>query len=205
MQRYAADKTQHMSTLPTVCLVILAGGQSSRMGTDKAVIEFEGQRLVDILIGRFAAKADRILLSAREDYGTGLANISDHPDAPGGPVGGIFSVAERLRDMRVGGFVTVPVDAPNAPVDLIERLSASGACAVARDEQRVHPTFAYWRCDVVNTIRSTHQPGERAPSLQWLARQCDAVAVQWPNPELFMNINRPEDLIAAARAKKAGA
>ncbi|WP_156472101.1 molybdenum cofactor guanylyltransferase [Sphingorhabdus sp. M41] len=192
---------------PSSCLVILAGGQSIRMGSDKAVISFDGQRLVDILIGRYAGKADRILLSAREDYGTGLAIIRDDPDAPAGPVGGIFSVAAALQAMlpAIEGFVTVPVDAPFAPVDLIERLSASGSCTVARDPQRVHPTFAYWRCDIVNAVRAAYQPGERAPSLQWLARQCDAKSVTWPDDQPFLNINRPEDLAAAADAKKAGA
>ncbi|MEH6662317.1 MAG: molybdenum cofactor guanylyltransferase [Parasphingorhabdus sp.] len=196
-----------MITSPPSCLVILAGGQSTRMGSDKAVISFEGQRLIDRLVGRYAGMADRILLSGRQDYGTGLSITNDDPDAPDGPVGGIFSVAAGLREMRpaIKGFVTVPVDAPYAPVDLIERLSASGNCAVARDQQRVHPTFAYWRCDIVNAVRATCQLGERAPSLQWLARETNAISVTWPNPKPFININRPEDLLAARDIKKAGA
>jgi len=193
-----------MSPLPTTCLVILAGGQSTRMGTDKTVIVFEGERLIDRSIDRFSAKAERIFLSGRDDHGTGLAIIADDPDAPGGPVGGIYSVAARLQAMGIAGFVTVPVDAPFAPADLIERLSASGGCAVAEDCQRMHPTFAYWRCAVVNAVRDTHDHAERAPSLQWLARQCGADTVTWPDASLFMNINRPEDLAAAATIKKAG-
>ncbi|WP_373489768.1 molybdenum cofactor guanylyltransferase [Parasphingorhabdus sp.] len=190
---------------PAACLVILAGGQSSRMGTDKAVCRIDGERLVDILITRFVGKAERLWLSAREDYDTGLEIIADAPDAPGGPVGGIFTVATRLQEMGICGFVTVPVDAPHAPADLIQRLAASGKCAVAGDEQRIHPTFAYWRCDVVGAVRSVYQPGERAPSLRWLAERCGAEAVRWGDPALFMNINRPDDMITAATAKKAGA
>jgi len=196
-----------MITSPPSCLVILAGGQSTRMGSDKAVISFEGQRLINRLVDRYAGTAERILLSAREDYGTGLSIINDDPDAPDGPVGGIFSVAAGLLEMQpaIEGFVTVPVDAPHAPVDLIQRLSASGSCAVARDQHRVHPTFAYWRCAIVNAVRAAHHPGERAPSLQWLARECSATSVAWPDDRPFININRPEDLIAAGGIKKAGA
>lgn len=192
---------------PPSCLVILAGGQSTRMGSDKAVISFEGQRLIDRLIGRYAGKAEPILLSARQDYGTGLAIISDDPDAPAGPVGAIFSVAAGLQEKQPGidGFVTVPVDAPHAPVDLIERLSASGSCAVAQDQQHIHPTFAYWRCDIVNRVRATYEPGERAPSLQWLAQKCSSKSVTWLYDRPFTNINRPEDLIIATDIKKAGA
>lgn len=196
-----------MTRSPAPCLVILAGGQSSRMGTDKAAILLDGERLIDILIARFAGRAERILLSARQDYGTGLAIISDDPGAPGGPVGGILSVAAGLQALapEVEGFVTVPVDAPFAPADLIERLAASGGCAVAQDRQRLHPTFAYWRCDVVNAVRDTLKPEERAPSLQWLARQCNAISVTWTEDRAFLNINRPDDLLAAASTKKAGA
>ena len=47
-----------MSANPTACLVILAGGQSTRMGADKAVIRLDGERLIDILIRRMAGKSD---------------------------------------------------------------------------------------------------------------------------------------------------
>ncbi len=195
-----------MTDNPSTCLVILAGGQSTRMGSDKAALPFQGQRLIDRVFSRFSAATGNILLSAREDYGTGPNIIVDEPDAPGGPVGAIFSIAAALPHLRpaITGFVTVPVDAPFAPVDLIERLGASGNCTVAQDPQRIHPTFAHWRCDIVNSVRATHDPGERAPSLQWLARQCSAGVETWPDETLFLNINRPEDLLAAERHKKAG-
>jgi|TARA_R100001244_G_scaffold71741_2_gene58049 molybdopterin-guanine dinucleotide biosynthesis protein A len=193
-----------MTDRPATSLVILAGGQSARMGTDKAVIQLDGERLIDILIDRFTGKADRMLLSARHDYGTGLAVIPDDPQSPGGPVGGIYSVAGRLQAMGVEDFVTVPVDAPFAPADLIERLSVTDGCAVAEDPERMHPTFAYWHCAVVNAVRGTHDHGERAPSLQWLVRQCSADTVTWPDERLFLNINRPDDLAAATTIKKAG-
>ena len=193
-----------MNTPATASLAILAGGQSTRMGTDKAVIRLDGERLIDIVIRRFADKAERIMLSARNDYGTGLPIIPDDPQAPGGPVGAVFSLTNRLQAMGIDGVVTVPVDAPFAPADLIERLAASGCCTIAEDGRRMHPTFAYWRCAVVNAVRGTHDHEERAPSLQWLARQCGAETVTWPEERLFMNINRPDDLAAAAAIKKAG-
>ncbi|WP_417613975.1 molybdenum cofactor guanylyltransferase [Parasphingorhabdus sp.] len=196
-----------MTSSAGACLVILAGGESRRMGTDKAVIEFHGERLIDILIRRFSTKAEHIFLSAKQEYGTGLPIIPDDPDAPGGPVGAIFTVSAKLLEMRtdVAGFVTVPVDAPFAPEDLIQRLSADGRCAVAQDPERMHPTFAYWRCDVVNAVRATHDHGDRSPSLQWLVRQCASESVTWTDPARFINVNRPEDLAAAMAIKKAGA
>ena len=196
-----------MNTNPLACLVILAGGQSSRMGTDKAVITLGGERLIDILINRFANKADRLFLSASTSYGTGLDIISDDPAFPDGPVGGIFSVAVALRKLQpaISGFVTIPVDAPHAPTDLIRRLMASGSCAVAQDQLRIQPAFAYWHCDVVDSIRANYGQADKTPSLRWLAAKADAVAVTWPDDRLFLNINRPQDLIDAEHGKTAGA
>lgn len=196
-----------MSKNAPTCLVILAGGQSTRMGTDKAVIKFGGQRLIDILIDRFASKSDQIFLSAPQDYGTGLDFICDAPGFPGGPVGGIFSVAAILQKTHpdIAGFVTVPVDAPRTPADLVARLSRNGACTVARDHQRVHPTFAHWRCDMVDHIRLAYDHSGKAPSLHWLAERCGAKSVTWRRENLFMNINRPRDLIEAEHHKTADA
>ena len=191
----------------STCLVILAGGQSRRMGSDKATIRLGEYRLIDILIDRFTDQVQQLFLSASQDYDTGLTTIPDEPAFPDGPVGGIFSVAAALQKTRpaMSGFVTVPVDAPYAPVDLIDRLSASGACAVARDQHRIHPTFAYWRCDVVDSIRTNHDHGDKAPSLRWLAENALATAIVWSDDRLFLNINRPQDLIDAEQAKTAGA
>ena len=189
-------------------LVILAGGRSRRMGQDKAVVRLNGTRLVDLMIQKYLGSTGQIIISSPQDYGTGCSVVPDDPDGPPGPVGAIFSVARHVRDNFPDrpGFVTAPVDAPFAPDDLITRLTQHGRCAVASDGSRMHPTFGYWQSDVVNSVCGTHDLGEGAPSLHWLARQCDAQLVEWPEGPYFVNVNTPQDLIdAEARMKKAGA
>lgn len=195
-----------MNDNPPVCLVILAGGQSLRMGQDKATIRLDGARLIDRAIARYQSSADRIWLSAASDFGTGIDIISDDPDMPGGPVGAIFTIAAHLPILcpEAVGFVTIPVDAPFAPDDLIPRLSAVPGCSVAQSPRQLHPVFGYWRCDIIRDVSETyrnnkqteslHQP---APSLQWLVRQCNSQLVSWPDEQAFMNINTPEDLALA--------
>lgn len=195
-----------MNDNPPSCLVILAGGQSRRMGRDKATIRLDGERLIDRAISRFGPQVDRIWLSASSEFGTGITIISDDADMPGGPVGAIFTIAAHLPILcpEAEGFVTVPVDTPFAPDDIIARLSAVPGCSIARGPQHLHPVFGYWRCDIVNSVRGTLEDSERpetahksAPSLQWLARQCDAQPIHWPEERMFMNINTPADLANA--------
>ena len=154
--------------------------------------------MIDSAIQRFADQVDKILISASSDFETGLHHIPDVPDVPEGPVGAILSVTRKLKDIvpSADGFYTVPVDAPSPPHDLVDRLGANNGCAVARTKNQRHPTFAYWSCAVVSALEAPDIDEARAPSLQWLARQCQAVEVMWPDESNFMNINTPADLAA---------
>ncbi|MEO9467604.1 molybdenum cofactor guanylyltransferase [Parasphingorhabdus sp.] len=187
------------------CLVILAGGESRRMGRQKATITLGGERLIDRVIERYREKVETILISGPHDFDTGLDHIADDEQAPRGPAGAIFSIASQISASRPActGFVTVPVDAPFSPTDLIEKLSKNDGCAVAEGPNRLHPTFAYWNCDIVNAVQSTHDLSGDPPSLHWMTRQCGAQVVSWPQEAGFMNINTPEDLAdAEAMIKK---
>ncbi|MEH6757530.1 MAG: molybdenum cofactor guanylyltransferase [Parasphingorhabdus sp.] len=188
-----------MNNNPPACLIILAGGQSRRMGQEKATIKLGGQRLIDRAIERYKPLVDQIWLSAQSDFDTGLGIIADNPNAASGPVGAIFTIAAQLPKLcpEAKAFITIPVDAPFAPDNLISRLTAVPGCAVAQSPKRLHPVFGYWRCDTINDIRETHQQGKKSPSLHWLVRQCGAQLITWHDERAFTNLNTPEDLAAA--------
>lgn len=177
----------------TPIAVILAGGQSRRMGRDKATMEFRGKRLIDHVIERLLPQAETILLSARQDYGTGLSTIAD-ASAFEGPVAGLFGAADWLADNRPAceGFLTVPVDGPFLPVDLAQRLTAQGGVsAIAHDEAGTHPTFAYWTLASLTFARRSLSNG---PSLHALAKLAKTRSVTWPGIQNFTNFNTPDDL-----------
>jgi molybdopterin-guanine dinucleotide biosynthesis protein A len=73
---------------------ILAGGQSKRMGTDKARLRLtpDGPMLIELVLAAVRVVADDIILVANDDRLTdlGLRTVSDvYPDA--GALGGIYS------------------------------------------------------------------------------------------------------------------
>ncbi len=187
-----------MSDKNTDRLVILAGGQSRRMGRDKALIEIDGKRLINHMVDRFRRQEISIFLSARQDYGTGLHCIPDNPDAPAGPVGAIYTLSEYFLKQapQVAGFYTIPVDAPHAPLNLMDKLNTPNGCAVAASNGQIQPVFAYWHCNIVSTVRHEHDSGNKTPSLRWLAKQSGAKVVDWEDDRVFTNINTPEDLDA---------
>jgi molybdopterin-guanine dinucleotide biosynthesis protein A len=96
--------------------VVLAGGLSSRMGRDKAMLPWRGRPLIEHQIAVLqAAGVDAVQVSGnRPDY----CGISD-PIAHAGPLGGIAGVAAACTD---GELLIVPVDMPRLQPILLQRL-----------------------------------------------------------------------------------
>lgn len=105
--------------------VVLAGGRSSRMGTDKAGLSWRGRPLLEHMQDLLAqAGAGRILVSG--PY-AGADVIADQQ--PGlGPLGGVLTLAQTQDD---GVYLLVPVDMPLLTAALLRQL----VTAVAADHE----------------------------------------------------------------------
>jgi molybdenum cofactor guanylyltransferase len=101
--------------------VVLAGGLSSRMGRDKALLPWHGRPLIEHQIAVLqAAGVDAVRVSGgRPDY-QGIAD----PIAQLGPLGGIAGVAATCND---GELLIIPVDMPRLQPALLQRLLAVAA------------------------------------------------------------------------------
>ena len=175
-------------------VAILAGGKATRFeGQDKGAIRLEDERFIDIIHRRLSAQADEIIISGTYDYDLGIEVIPDAQDAPGGPVGGIYSIWKKLLSRDVEGFFTVPVDGPNVPLDLIDRLYRADSSTIAVDELSRHPTYGWWRMtDLARLFKEAHL--QNSISLNRLADKVIAKEVFWAGNNIFMNINCPGDL-----------
>lgn len=179
--------------------VILAGGGGRRMGgADKGAIKLAGCRLVDHVLARLSQQADRILISGTHDYETGLTVIGDLAEGPLGPAAGLWSALNWIEENApdAEGFFTAPVDGPFLPADLLERLSAPGASAVAGSGKELHPTFAYWKCaDLRSALKAA--PHHSGIPLKRVAASVQARRLAFEHANAFLNINTPEDLARA--------
>ena len=179
--------------------VILTGGKSRRMGQDKAQILLCGVRLIDHVHARLAPQCAEVLISGQTDYGLGLRVINDLPDGPKGPAGGLYAVclaigAEAGAAKKGGedGFFTVPVDAPEFPLDLCEKLYGPSS-AIASAPNGTHQAFAWW---TLSDLRAAFHAldFETSISLKQVATLCGARNIFWPDESLFLNLNTPEDV-----------
>jgi molybdenum cofactor guanylyltransferase len=102
--------------------VILVGGSSSRMGANKAVLDWGGRRAVDLVAALARQAGAEFVVTAGGDYG--LPFVEDA--APhSGPVGGVLAAAARLRAQGIERCLLLAVDAPTiTPDDLSPLLEA---------------------------------------------------------------------------------
>lgn len=104
--------------------VILAGGQSSRMGCDKAWVEFEGRPLIALAVEKVRdLRVNEIFISGREGVDYGALNCPVLLDLePGfGPLGGI---ERALRDCASPLLLVLAVDLPRMTARFLGNLAA---------------------------------------------------------------------------------
>lgn len=108
--------------------IILVGGASSRMGTDKAVLPWNGRRAVDRIadVARQVG-AERVLTAGGGDYG--FPRVDD-PAPDGGPVAGIAAAVAALRVASCRRVLVLAVDAPTVrPGDLAPLVASASSGA----------------------------------------------------------------------------
>lgn len=101
--------------------ILLAGGQSKRMGEDKAFLEFKGKYLYTYPLEVLRKSCDEILVSSnnerfREEGHTIIKDIYQNT----GPMGGIFSCLKKANTQK---SVVLSCDLPMISYDFIRFLS----------------------------------------------------------------------------------
>jgi molybdenum cofactor guanylyltransferase len=177
--------------------VILAGGQGLRMGgADKALLPFAGQTLLEHAIARFQPQVENLAISANGDaarFGRfGLPVLPD--DDPMGPLSGVLAALHWAAD--ADAVVSIAVDTPFIPGDLVPRLILAGAPAMASSGGRDHPTAALWPVELRGALAGFLASGAKARVRDFLDQHGVTRAV-FPDDGAFRNINTPAELSAA--------
>jgi molybdopterin-guanine dinucleotide biosynthesis protein A len=172
------------------------------MGTDKALIEVGGQRLVDRTAAVLRAVADPVV-----EVGPGWSDLpAVREDPPGsGPLAALSAGAAALRAAGHDGPVLVlAVDMPRVSVELLQFLAgrAGTATAVPRAGGHPQPMCARYGPDVLAAVDERLAAGGRSlrdlletlaasGSVSWVERE------EWEpvaGPDAFADVDTPDDL-----------
>lgn len=160
---------------------ILAGGQSQRFGSDKALALYKNTRLLDHALAGLSRFCDQVIVVGRED------GIADWPTSGRGPLAGIAGAMLYAQAHGFEHVLVVGVDAHPLPDDLLSKLSPGPAFV---DDQ---PVVGLWPVHVIDTLQIILK-GRGPYSLRALIEKTHARAVQFAHP--LANINTPADLAA---------
>ncbi len=188
-------------------LVIQAGGESRRIGRDKALLPFLGQPLILRPLNRLARLAEEVLVTSNQPEQFRFLGLSPIPDLlPGtGALGGLYTALE------AAGYPYVAVVACDMPFASLELFAAELAilreaeadAAIPHSAEGTEPFHAVYRRDTcLPHVRSALEAGKRRVDA-WF----DQVNVRYLEPEeietydpdglAFLNINTLEELSKA--------
>ena len=163
--------------------VILAGGQSSRMGGgDKCLLSLGGRPILAHVIDRLRPQVDGLALNANGDperfAAFGLPVLPDSVGGFPGPLAGVLAGMDWAAGQGAEAIVTAAADTPFFPDDLVRALrtaTVAGDTPLAMamtpgEDGRLdrHPTFGYWPVDLRDDLRAAL---ERTVCARW-----------WPGP-----------------------
>ena len=188
-----------------ICAVIVAGGQSSRMGREKTLETIRGRRMIDRIAAVLGSQVQSVVLNANGDTqrfpSLGLPIIPDLRSDIGTPLAGVHAALAHAYSSDFDAVLTAPSDAPFLPADLARRLAAAGRpAAIAASGGQPHYLTGLWSRTLLPEIeRALAQP--RTPRLQDWCRICEAAIVEWPTApyDPFFNVNTPDELAEAER------
>lgn len=177
---------------------VLCGGESLRMGTDKALVEIDGRpmaaRVLDALRESGASEVaaiggDLVALEA-----LGLPPVAD--DHPGeGPLGATVTALRRVGTEPTVVVLGCDLIAPSSRVvaALVQRLSEGDAdVVVPRADRRPQWMHAAWRRRVSDVLAAVFDSGER--SLFGAVHGLDVDFWDAGDPAAFRDADGPEDL-----------
>jgi molybdopterin-guanine dinucleotide biosynthesis protein A len=162
---------------------VLAGGQSARFGSDKALAELHGHTLIARAVDSLSGWCEYVVVVGRE-----LAPAPTLPDWPRphmGPLAGIAAALHLAQNEGYDAVLTCGVDSAMLPVDL------PGLLAPAPAYLADQPVIGLWPASALATIEAI-LTSEGRHSMRQFAEAIGARAVAAPSATA--NINTPADL-----------
>jgi molybdenum cofactor guanylyltransferase len=189
---------------------IIAGGTSSRMGEEKALLKLDGVTILERIASRLRIQVDGVILNANGDISrfsnSGVPIIADVLTSVATPLAGLHSVLRYGAENHFDAVVTVPSDSPFIPLDLVSRLLEAGeekGAAIARSHEHEHYLTGIWTTQLSRPLEKLILQ-ENLRRMQDFVTRVEAPSVLWSDQphDPFFNINTKEDLEIAERIAK---
>jgi len=182
--------------------VLFAGGQSSRMGQDKALLPFAGfETLSEYQYHRLSKIFEKVYISSKEDKFNFQADILFDTYPESSPMVGLASIFERIEAEAV--FV-LSVDSPFVNKEIIDTLMQhlEGAdVVIARTPGGKQPLCGIYTRAILPFAQENIQNNQH--KIGNVLKKVVTKHVEFEEEKFFMNLNHPHEYEDALKSLKA--
>ena len=183
---------------------VLAGGQSTRMGADKAFVELGGHTLLERALQTVSAVASEVRILGNREKFKAIRDVIEDEFPDHGPLGGIHAALRASHeDLNLILAVDMPFVEARFLEYLVQRARAGAAVAtVPRIAGRWQPLCALYRRGFADVAEPALRAGKNKidPLFGQVSLQVIEEAELQEQSfalEMFRNVNTPEELSAA--------
>ncbi len=185
-------------------LSIQAGGKSTRMGTNKALIPFNGVPLIQRIVSRLRQSSDDLYITSNSVEGFESLGIPIYPDVTTatGALGGLITALHYARHETVAvAACDLPFILPallDAEAALLEQLGVD--VVIPRTSTGLEPLLAVYRVGTCLPAAMQALEHGKQRMISWFdhvkVHQMDEEAIRQVDPlmQSFINLNTPQDL-----------
>jgi molybdopterin-guanine dinucleotide biosynthesis protein A len=175
--------------------LILAGGESSRMGSDKAMLSYFGRPQLEHLHDLLSPCCEKTFTSVKRNSQTSSAinPLADQFEL-NSPLNGILSA---FATNPKSAWLTLPVDMPYIDSEAISFLLANrdtakaATCFYDSDGDKPEPLFAIWESLAYPLLEKYFRGNGK--SVRGFLMSHEVKLLKAPDPKIHININNPED------------
>jgi len=178
--------------------IILCGGKSLRMGTEKGLVQLKGKSLISYSISLFENLCSEVIISSNSNYynNVGLKVVSDiYPDC--GPIGGLYS---GLKAATNNFCMVAPCDTPFLTAQLYRHLLSycdDAFAIIPSFKGNLQPVCGIYATKGIPIIEKCIQ--QKVFKMHTLVQELNAVIVSvdifFNENNCFENINTSEQLL----------
>ncbi len=175
--------------------IILSGGKSTRMGSNKAMLSFNGKKMIEYGISAMKEVCRTVIIGAN----TQAYNAFNIPVVPDnyqnmGPLAGLEAC---LRHSQTRKNLITPCDTPFLNVEFLKTIISNienyDAVVPILKDGKIEPLTGYYSKDILPIIVSQIENGDY--KIQNLLKAINTKYIVVENVSVLKNINTPNDLI----------
>lgn len=179
--------------LKKVPCVILCGGKSSRMGSNKALLPFSHIPLAQYMYERIQKIFENVFLVAKDStpFSSFAPQFIQEEGEVYAPLIGIERALESLREERV---FFLSVDTPfikKKEIDLLFERVREEQIFYAKTPQKSHYLCGIYHCDILPIIKEMIE--KKDFKMSQLISRVKSGFVEFDDESIFSNLNTPQD------------